>query len=159
MSYHHNGISNSKFQYDDKSFYDDCSKLSKKRYEELGYILHPEFSHVYCDNFHTWISHKDDVVIQRKDIMFEHLHPSMGKSEPDEFYINASTEEEYVKGSNIFHNLIKKNFDKKAEEKMLKKFISESNPFKKYISAYVLITSGYNQNKLLAVIKKDEEVD
>ena len=133
--------------------------LSKKRYEELGYILHPEFSHVYCDNFHTWISHKDDVVIQRKDIMFEHLHPSMGKSEPDEFYTNASTEEEYVKGSNIFHNLVKKNFDKKAEEKMLKKFISESNPFKKYISAYVLITSGYNQNKLLAFIKKDEEVD
>ena len=40
--------------------------LSKKRYKKLGYILHPEFSHVYCDNFHTWISHKDDVVIQRK---------------------------------------------------------------------------------------------
>ena len=80
--------------------------LSKKRYNKLGYILHPEFAHVYCDNFHSWISHKDDVVIHRKDIMFEHFHPSIGKSEPDKFYINA-TQEEYDKGSKIFHKLIK----------------------------------------------------
>ena len=40
--------------------------------------------------------------------MFEHLHPSMGKSVPDEFYIKASTPDEYNKGSKIFHDLIKK---------------------------------------------------
>ena len=128
--------------------------LSKKRYKKLGYILHPEFSHVYCDNFHTWISHRDDVVIHRKDIMFEHLHPSMGKSVPDEFYIKASTPDEYNKGSKIFHDLIKKNFDKNTEKKIISRFISESNPFKKYISAYVLITSGFDKNKLLEFINK-----
>ena len=42
--------------------------LSKKRYKKLGYVLHPDFAHVYCDNFHSWISHRDNVVIQRKDI-------------------------------------------------------------------------------------------
>ena len=126
--------------------------LSKKRYKKLGYVLHPNFKHVYCDNFHTWISHKDDVVIQRKDIMFEHLHPSIGKSEPDEFYIKAATQEEYERGSNIFHSLVKKNFNKESEEKMLKRFINETNPFKKYITAYVLITSGFDKNKLLSVI-------
>ena len=54
--------------------------LSLKRYKKLGYILHPEFDHVYCDNFHSWISHRDGVVLDRKEIMFEHLHPSLGKS-------------------------------------------------------------------------------
>ena len=49
--------------------------------------------------------------------MFEHLHPSVGKSEPDEFYINASTQDEYNKGSYIFNSLVKKNFDKKTKEK------------------------------------------
>ena len=71
---------------------------------------------MFCDNFHTWISHKDNVVIQRKDIMFEHLHPSIGKSEPDKFYINASTQEEYDKGSKIFYKLIKDNFNKTTEK-------------------------------------------
>ena len=54
--------------------------------------------------------------------MFEHLHPSVGKSEPDEFYINASTQDEYNKGSYIFNSLVKKNFDKKTKEKLIKRF-------------------------------------
>jgi len=139
-------------EFDKRTYMVKTVILSKKRYKKLGYVLHPNFKHVYCDNFHTWISHKDDVVIQRKDIMFEHLHPSIGKSEPDEFYIKAATQEEYERGSNIFHSLVKKNFNKESEEKMLKRFINETNPFKKYITAYVLITSGFDKNKLLSVI-------
>ena len=123
--------------------------LSKKRYKKLGYILHPHFAHVFCDNFHTWISHKDDVVIQRKDIMFEHLHPSIGKSEPDKFYINASTQEEYDKGSKIFYKLIKDNFNKTTEKKLFRRYKLQSDPFKRYIAAYLLITGGYDKNKLL----------
>ena len=92
-------------------------------------------------------------MVHRKDIMFEHFHPSMGKSVPDEFYIKASTPEEYNKGSNIFHDLIKKTLIK-IQKKMIRRFISESNPFKKYISAYVLITSGFDKNKLLEFINK-----
>jgi hypothetical protein len=122
--------------------------LSKKRYKKLGYVLHPEFKHVYCDNFHTWISYRDGVVIHRKDIFFEHLHPSLGKSKVDDFYLKASTQEEYDNGSFTFHNLIKKNFDKKTEKNVYFKFLSEKDPFKKYIHAYVLITSGFDQNKL-----------
>jgi len=64
---------------------------------------------------------KDDVVIHRKDIMFEHFHPSIGKSEPDKYYINAATQEEYEKGSKIFHKLIKDNFNKATEKKFLQR--------------------------------------
>ena len=125
--------------------------LSKKRYKKLGYILHPEFDHLYCDTFHSWISHKDDVVIHRKDIMFEHFHPSVGKSKPDDFYRKTSTQEEFDKGSKTFHRLIENIFDKTTEKKILKKFCNESNPFKKYILAYLLISVGYDQKKLLSI--------
>ena len=97
--------------------------LSKKRYKKLGYVLHPEFAHVYCDNFHSWISHRDGVVIQRKDILFEHFHPSIGKSKIDKFYLEASTQEEYDKGENIFHNLVKKKtLIKKLKRNLLERF-------------------------------------
>ena len=82
--------------------------ISKKRYEKLGYILHPEFDHVLCDNFHSWISHRDSVVVDKINIMFEHLHPSVGKSEMDEFYDKA-TPEEYERGEEIFYKVTKKN--------------------------------------------------
>ena len=81
--------------------------------------------------------------------MFEHFHPSIGKSEPDKFYINASTQEEYDKGSKIFYKLIKDNFNKTTEKKFFKRYNLDPNPFKKYIAAYLLITGGYDKNKLL----------
>ena len=123
--------------------------LSKDRYNKLGYVLHPDFSHVYCDNFHSWISHRDDIVIQRKDILFEHLHPSLGKSKPDEYYLKASTHEEYYKGEKIFFRLVKENFNKQTENFIFKKYKMESSPFKKYIFAYVLINTGFDEKKLL----------
>ena len=123
--------------------------LSKERYNKLGYVLHPDFSHVYCDNFHSWISHRDEIVIQRKDILFEHLHPSLGKSKPDEYYLKASTHEEYYKGEKIFFRLVKENFNKQTENLIFKKYKMESSPFKKYIFAYVLIRTGFDEKKLL----------
>ena len=128
--------------------------LSKKGTKNLG-IFYIQNFHVYCDNFHTWISHKDDVVIQRKDIMFEHLHPSVGKSEPDEFYINASTQDEYNKGSYIFNSLVKKNFDKKTKEKLIKRFNFESNPFKEI---YLCLRSNHKwlrSKELMNIINKE----
>ena len=136
-------------EFDKRTYMVKTVILSKKRYNQLGYVLHPNFKHVYCDNFHTWISHRDDVVIHRKDIMFEHLHPSIGKSEPDKFYINASTQEEYDKGSKIFYKLIKDNFNKTTEKKLFRRYKLQSDPFKRYIAAYLLITGGYDKNKLL----------
>ena len=123
--------------------------LSKKRYKKLGYVLHPDFNHVYCDNFHSWISHRDDIVIQEKDILFEHLHPSIGKSKPDKYYLQASTPEEYDKGAEIFFRLVKENFSEKTKDLLFKKYKMESNPFKKYIFAFVLIRAGVNQKLLL----------
>ena len=125
------------------------TSLNYPEMSEKSFLFWENSSHVYCDNFHTWISHKDDVVIQRKNIMFEHLHPSIGKSEADQFYVNASTQEEYDYGSKVFHNLIKENFNKFEEKKLFKKYLNESDPQKKYILAYILITAGVDQAKLI----------
>jgi len=136
-------------EFDKRTYMVKTVILSKKRYKKLGYVLHPNFKHVYCDNFHTWISHKDDVVIKRKDIMFEHLHPSIGKSKIDQFYLNASTQEEYDYGLKVFQNLIKENFNKFEEKKLFKKYLDESDPHKKYILAYVLLSAGVDEAKLI----------
>ena len=133
--------------------------LSKKRYQKLGYVLHPEFAHVYCDNFHSWISHRDNVVIQRKDIFFEHLHPSIGKSKIDKFYLEASTKKEYDKGENIFQRLVKKNFNKNNEKELLERFKSEENATEKYIAAFVLLTSGFNEKKLTDLLKTNSTLN
>jgi hypothetical protein len=81
--------------------------------------------------------------------MFEHLHPSIGKSKADQFYLNASTQEEYDYGSKVFHNLIRENFNKFEETKLFKKYLDESDPHKKYILAYVLLLAGVDRAKLI----------
>ena len=123
--------------------------LSKKRYNRLGYVVHPEFVHIYCDEFHSWISHRDDIVIHRKDILFEHLHPTVGKSNLDEYYLKASSQKEYEKGAKIFQRLVKEKKKKKTEEVLFKKYKKKSNAYEKYVLAYVLLRAGVNEKLLI----------
>ena len=140
---------------DDRLYMVKTVIVSKKRYEKLGYILHPEFDHVLCDNFHSWISHRDSVVIDKKDIMFEHLHPSIGKSDMDEFYYKASTPEEYERGEEIFYKVTKENITKSQVIDLLNKFKLEVNPIKKYCLAFVLLSVGDdNMEETLVNISK-----
>ena len=128
--------------------------LSKKRYEKLGYILHPDFSHVYCDNFHSWISHRDSIVLDRKDIMFEHLHPSIGKSEIDEFYLKCNTQDEYNRGERIFQKLTRNSLSSKKLDQFVDKFSFEVDPVKKIILAFVILSHDTNlQEKLVKLAK------
>ena len=63
--------------------------------------------------------------------------------------VSLNSQEEYDYGSKVFHNLIKENFNKFEEKKLFKKYLNESDPQKKYILAYVLITAGVDQAKLI----------
>jgi hypothetical protein len=62
--------------------------LSRKRYEMLGYFMHPDFDpfHGYSDEDATLRAKKDGSMIERLDIIFEHRHPAFGKSEWDDIY-------------------------------------------------------------------------
>ena len=94
-----------------------------------------------------------------KDIFFEHLHPSIGKSKIDKFYLEASTKKEYDKGENIFQQLVKKNFNKDNEKELLKRFKSEEDATEKYIAAFVLLTSGFNEKKLTDLLKTNSSIN
>ncbi len=129
--------------------------LSMKRYKRLGYVLHPEFEHIYCDNFHSWISHRDSVVLNRKNIMFEHLHPSMGKSKADEFYLKCNTQDQYDLGEKIFQKLAKKLLSKQKLNDFITQFTYEVDPIKKFILAFLILSHDVKfEQKLTEIAKK-----
>ena len=128
--------------------------LSLKRYKKLGYVLHPEFDHVYCDNFHSWISHRDGVVLNRKNIMFEHLHPSMGKSKVDDIYIKCNTQSQYDRGEKIFQKLARKLLSKQKLDSFITEFTIEVDPIKKFILAFLILSHDTKFEKKLTEIAR-----
>lgn len=68
--------------------------ISRKRYEMLGYFMHPDFNpfHSFGDEDATLRARKDGSMIERLDIVFEHRHPAFGKGEWDDAYKKASNE-------------------------------------------------------------------
>ena len=70
-----------------------------------------------------------------------------------------STKKEYDKGENIFQKLVKKNFNKDNEKELLERFKSEENATEKYIAAFVLLTSGFNEKKLTDLLKTNSSLN
>ena len=80
--------------------------LTRKRYQEQGYLFHPEFISMYSD---TWFSHKafaDGVVIDARDrLTFQHNHPLFGKADWDDTYARSNSDENYAQGEKVFNKL------------------------------------------------------
>jgi hypothetical protein len=55
--------------------------LTRVRYLDQGYLFHPDFFSMYSDNWFSECAHRDGVVIDARDVVFEHLHPAFGKAE------------------------------------------------------------------------------
>jgi hypothetical protein len=56
--------------------------MDRKYYNRFGYIYHPEFLHMHCDEEMTIVAHMLGRVIDI-DMTFEHMHYSVGKSRKD----------------------------------------------------------------------------
>lgn len=56
--------------------------MDRKYYERFGYIYHPDYSHMHCDEEMTIVGHMLGRVITL-DLMFEHKHYSTGKFKKD----------------------------------------------------------------------------
>lgn len=70
--------------------------------QQGGTVFHPEYEGVFADtDFTTW-AYQDGVVVEARDLVFRHEHPSFGHGEWDEGYRRQNTEEAYRKGSAIF---------------------------------------------------------
>ena len=75
--------------------------LTSKRYREQGYMFHPEFFSVYSDDHFTKKAYEDGVIIEARDIVFEHLHPVFGKAPMDEIYARSNEDYRYCMGQGI----------------------------------------------------------
>jgi hypothetical protein len=72
--------------------------ISRTFYQELGYLFHPKFYSVYCDDFFT-----DQAVargfVDASDVEFLHANPSQGYGAEDEVSRNSNSSERYRQGS------------------------------------------------------------
>jgi hypothetical protein len=80
--------------------------LTRARYEQQGYMFHPDFFSVYSDNYFTAKAYDDGVIIEARDIVFEHLHPVFGKAEWDETYARSNSDKNYANGKATYERLL-----------------------------------------------------
>jgi hypothetical protein len=79
--------------------------LTRARYIEQGYLFHPDFFSMYSDNWFSECAFSDGVVIDAKDVVFEHLHPAFGKAEVDATYVRSNMRCNYDQGALHFERL------------------------------------------------------
>jgi len=80
--------------------------LTRARYLQQGYLFYPEFFSVFSDNYFTHMAYNDEVVIEARDIVFEHMHPVFGKAEMDATYSRSNDSKHYKDGEKIFRLLL-----------------------------------------------------
>jgi len=80
--------------------------LTRARYQQQGYLFHPEFFSMHSDNWFSEQAFLDGVVIDARDrITFEHIHPAFGKAEIDETYARSNQGYHYQTGEGIIKRL------------------------------------------------------
>ena len=80
--------------------------MTRWRYLQQGWMFHPDFFSVYSDNYFTHKAYEDGVVIERRDIVFEHLHPVFGKGEWDATYARSNSEKNFANGKATYEKLM-----------------------------------------------------
>lgn len=79
------------------------SILSRARFEKLGYAFFPEYDSMYADDDFTEQARQDGVVIDARQLVFQHRHPIYDKSvEWDDTYLQQNANTRYSKGKEIF---------------------------------------------------------
>jgi hypothetical protein len=84
--------------------------ITRARYESVGYCLHPDYTSMYADDDFTTVARRDGVMLEAKNIQFEHLHPGFGKGQWDEIYENQNSEANLKHGIETFKRRIKEGF-------------------------------------------------
>ena len=79
--------------------------INLARYKQQGYFLHPSFKSVYSDNYHSWCSYRDGVVIDARNVVIQHNHPYFKAGKWDATYAAQNSKERYAEGKKIFEEL------------------------------------------------------
>jgi len=79
--------------------------INLARYKQQGYFLHPRFKSVFSDNYHSWCSYRDGIVIDARNVVIQHNHPYFKAGEWDNTYAVHNSKERYAEGEKIFKEL------------------------------------------------------
>lgn len=61
----------------------------------LGYMSPPELRHLYLDNFWKTLGDRLGTLRYHPEVVIEHMHFAIGKSEPDEIYLEVNAQSMY----------------------------------------------------------------
>jgi len=87
------------------------SIMGKKYFDRFGYIYHPDYSSVYCDNEAMEVAQKLNKYKFIDTIIYNHLHWRYGLSEFDNLYKINDTAPVYQKDRIVYNKRFSKNFD------------------------------------------------
>lgn len=81
--------------------------MDRAYYSRFGYIYHPDYLHMHCDEEMTIVALMLGRYI-KSDLLFEHLHYSTGKSEKDD--INVRNDQTWAHGQSTLERRSQNNF-------------------------------------------------
>ncbi|MDN3505378.1 MAG: hypothetical protein P0S95_07375 [Rhabdochlamydiaceae bacterium] len=87
------------------------SIMGKKYFDRFGYIYHPGYKSVFCDNEFTIVSRNLHKVKYIDKILIEHQHPLNGKAPQDALYIQNDANEYNQHDKQLFLARRAKHFD------------------------------------------------
>lgn len=81
--------------------------MTRRRFEDQGRrMFHPGFFSMYSDDWFTHEAERDGVVVDRRDIVFEHRHPAFGKAKMDATYERTNGADKYADGKALLDWLV-----------------------------------------------------
>lgn len=81
--------------------------MDRAYYNRFGYIYHPDYKHMYCDQEMTAVGHLLGKVITLP-LMFPHNHYTIGKSPKDS--INQRNDSTWNQGASLYSERLRTNF-------------------------------------------------
>ena len=84
--------------------------LTRKRYEQFGYIFYPQYESMFCDTEFTEVAYRDNAVIPAKHLLFEHIHCDCGKRQRDVHDNEHSSKDRWNRGEMLFNYRKGQNF-------------------------------------------------
>jgi len=82
--------------------------MDRAFYKRFGYIYPPAYKHMFCDTEMTAVGDMLDCTINMKDVLFEHVHYTTGKTQRDA--INIRNDSTWNQGQNMYIRRYKNNF-------------------------------------------------
>jgi hypothetical protein len=83
---------------------------------KLGYFANPIFEHLYVDNAWKKLGEGLDHINYFSDVIIEHMHYTLGKSELDQQYEKNNSHDKYIVGEQIYNYYIESILDKEIKK-------------------------------------------